>query len=173
MINPVAQNLAQTYQSPKKAETQKNTPTNPLLSEEGSRRATLAEKVREFRENQEVNREKMRRLTEDAENARAAAKEQAEHWRNQRIAMEIAARIMRGDNVPQEDKDFLLEHSPGMFKLDMSVRQRNENPEDYDQLSPRERQNEPLYGFDIKSNSSSPDGGSNLGATTQTMTPVS
>ncbi|MCL2874483.1 MAG: hypothetical protein FWE29_06105 [Defluviitaleaceae bacterium] len=67
------------------------------------------------------------------------AKEAAAHDRKMRIAFEIAARIMRGDNVPQSDKDFLLEHSPGLFKLAMSARNHNnENPEDHDALANEE-----------------------------------
>jgi len=54
--------------------------------------------------------------------AREAAEAQAEHFRKMRIAFEIAARIMRGDNVPQKDKDFLMKHSPGLFKLAMTAR---------------------------------------------------
>ena len=70
----------------------------------------------------------MRQMAEARETARA----QAEAWRIKRLVMEIAARIIRGDNVPQRDKDFLLEHSPGMFKLAMSLRDvNNEDPEDH------------------------------------------
>ena len=49
--------------------------------------------------------------------------------------MTIAARIMRGDNVPQSDKNFLIMQSPGLFMMAMSSRNpNNENPTDYDAL---------------------------------------
>ena len=52
------------------------------------------------------------------------------------LALRIAARIMRGDNVPQRDKDFLLEKNPGMYMLAMSTRNmNNDDPKDYDSLT--------------------------------------
>ncbi|MCL2575789.1 MAG: hypothetical protein FWE33_05085 [Defluviitaleaceae bacterium] len=59
---------------------------------------------------------------ENLEAAKEAADAQAEEFRKMRIAFEIAARIMRGDNVPQKDLDFLLKQSPGLFKMAMTAR---------------------------------------------------
>ncbi|MCL2620303.1 MAG: hypothetical protein FWD97_05140 [Defluviitaleaceae bacterium] len=155
MVNPITQNLIQPYQPRKKPDPAVNTTsaeTATQLSigdESDDRQALLREKLQEFREQQEISREKMRRMREDAANAREAAKAQVEYWRNQRLAMKIATRIKRGDNVPQRDKDFLLEQSPGMFKLAMSARQRNEDPKDYDSIAPEREQDNPAYGVDM------------------------
>jgi len=82
-------------------------------------------------------------LRDNLEAAREAADAQAEHFRKMRIAFKIAARIMRGDNVPQQDKDFLLEQSPGLFKLAMTARRMdNDDPEDHEALSDREDGND-------------------------------
>jgi len=64
--------------------------------------------VVELRERQTVLREKMREMARQMEQAREAARIQAEQFRLMRIALEIAARIMRGDNVPPCDKDFFV-----------------------------------------------------------------
>jgi len=59
-----------------------------------------------------------------------------DHSDKMRIAMKIARRIMNGDNVPPCDEEFLLEHSPGLFKLAISLRRHdNDDPEDYDSAS--------------------------------------
>jgi len=81
-------------------------------------------------------RDELARHAEQAESARQTAEIQGRHSRDMQKAMEIAARILNGDNVPQSDKDFLLETSPGMFKLAMSARRLDNNdPNDYDALA--------------------------------------
>ncbi|MCL2855901.1 MAG: hypothetical protein FWE21_09880 [Defluviitaleaceae bacterium] len=146
MISPITQSFTQPPLTTRKIE-QANTHTPAEANED--REKTMLERMQELHEQQEMHRENMRRLQEDAKNAREAAKAQAEYWRNQRIAMEIATRIMRGDNVPQEDKDFLLEHNPAMFKLAMSVRQQNEDAENHERLSPERESDCPSYGINM------------------------
>jgi hypothetical protein len=86
-------------------------------------------------------RDEIARLAEQAESARQTAEIQGRHSRDMQKAMEIAARILNGDNVPQSDKDFLLKTSPGMFKMATSARRfDNDNPNDYDALA-RDRAN--------------------------------
>ena len=80
-----------------------------------------------------------RRMSEQAQNAREAMREQNEELRRQRIAQQIAARIIRGDNVPIRDENFLLEVNPGLYKLAMSARNlNNDDPKDYDALSEKD-----------------------------------
>ena len=55
----------------------------------------------------------------------------AEKWRK---IMLIAARISAGDNVPPQDKAFLLEHSPGMYMLAKASQIANENPKDHESV---------------------------------------
>ena len=101
---------------------------------------SIADHVREIKNFVSDRRAERQARMEQMESAREQARIQAEIFRNMRIAMEIAARIMRGDNVPQSDKDFLLYHNPGMFKLAMTARNHhNEDPKDYEALAERER----------------------------------
>jgi len=77
-----------------------------------------------------------RRLARQTENMRRQIESQREQLRIMRLVAQIASRIMRGDNVPQSDKDFLLEHSPGKYKLAMSARNlNNDDPKDYQALA--------------------------------------
>ena len=48
--------------------------------------------------------------------------------------MLIVARISAGDNVPPQDKAFLLEHSPGMYMLAKASQVANENPKDHESV---------------------------------------
>ena len=108
-----------------------NQPNEPKI---GSK--TLSEHMQKLRERHAMMREQSARMREDLENARKMAEAQAEQMRKMQIAFEIAARITRGDNVPQMDKDFLLEQSPGLFKLAMSARNHdNDDPKDHDPIS--------------------------------------
>ena len=94
-------------------------PRTPMSEEEFQRLQIQA--LLEFaRKNAEV----MRQWAEDA------AKE-AEKWRK---IMLIAARISAGDNVPSQDKAFLLEHSPGMYMLAKASQVASENPKDHDSV---------------------------------------
>ena len=105
---------------------------NPRFEGHGS----IAEHMREMKNALRDFRAERQRHMEQMESAREAARAQAEAFRKMQIAMEIAARITRGDNVPQSDKDFLLEYSPKMFKLAMATRNHNnEDPKDYDALA--------------------------------------
>jgi hypothetical protein len=92
--------------------------------------------ISEAREHQAALRAERMELARQAQSAREAAEAQAEYMRLLQLAMQIAGRIMRGDNVPQSDKDFLLERSPGMYMLAMSARNHhNEDPKDYQALA--------------------------------------
>jgi len=75
--------------------------------------------------------ENMRR---DMESARSMAESLAEGDRRWQQMLEIFRRMMRGDNVPQSDQDFLAMESPGLFMMVMAAQQENENPRDYEQL---------------------------------------
>jgi hypothetical protein len=111
---------------------------------EQSKRLSIYEQLAEMRERQETLRANARRLKEELEAAREAAKAQADYFKIMRICMEIAARIIRGDNVPQSDEDFLLEHAPGLYKIAMSVRNYNkEDPEDHESLLDDDKEKSP------------------------------
>ena len=98
----------------------------------------IAEQIREAQNHLKQLRAERERLADQLQSAREQAEAQAEAFRKWRIALEIAARIMRGDNVPQSDKDFLLQQSPGLYKLAMSTRITKEDPEDLEAIAPDE-----------------------------------
>ena len=74
------------------------------------------------------------------QSAREAADGAAEAWRIKAKTLEIARRIIRGDNVPPADYSFLAEHNPELFKEAVTLRNISENddPEDHDALSERD-----------------------------------
>jgi len=99
----------------------------------------IGEQIREAKNHWNQARAERERLAEQLQSAKELAEAQAEAFRKWQIALEIASRIMRGDNVPLRDKEFLLEQSPGLYKLAMTTRNfANENPEDHEALSPDE-----------------------------------
>jgi hypothetical protein len=78
----------------------------------------------------------MEKLQKDMEAAKEAAKAAAEYWRNQLLAMKIAIRIIKGDDVPQVDYNFLQEHNQSLFSLALSLRNPDpEDPEEHEALS--------------------------------------
>ena len=62
--------------------------------------------------------------------AKDAAKE-AERWR--KIIL-IASRIASGGNVPPQDREFLLKHSPGMYMLVRASQVERDNPQRYESV---------------------------------------
>jgi len=130
--------------------------------------------------------EELRNVSQQMQQAREAGEAAAEAWRIKLKALRIAARIMNGDNVPQADYDFLMEHNPALFKLALSVRIPNEDPHDYDALSDGEGDNagtaaadvigaDALSGFGVPTSGGRPSvsSGSSGGGSTVRATPVS
>jgi hypothetical protein len=79
----------------------------------------------------------MEEMLRNMRDAQRASRENTNHWRNQRKAMQIAMRIMRGDNVPPRDYRFLAKHNLKMYKMAVSLRRVIEDPKDHDALSRR------------------------------------
>jgi len=78
-------------------------------------------------------------------------KEQAERMRK---VMKIAARIASGGNVPLRDREFLREHSPGMYMLANSLRIERKNPREYESvLSDENTHPNTIYSTVLASNS--------------------
>jgi len=84
---------------------------------------------------------KLADMHEQMRQARETAKAKGEALRIQMKALEIAMRIIRGDNVPHPDHQFLLEHDPGLYMKATSLRMPNDDPTDYDSLTDREYRN--------------------------------
>lgn len=65
-------------------------------------------------------------------------KEEAEKWR---MIMLIASRISSGANVPQQDMDFLMQNSPGMYLMAISSRAMAEdNEREYESITGNSRE---------------------------------
>jgi len=104
----------------------------------------LVEHILEARERKAAFRDKKMEMVRQTEAARQAAEAQIRYMRQLMLAKRIAARIMRGDNVPQRDKAFLLDKSPGMYKLAMSARNmNNDNPRNHQEALSRREERAP------------------------------
>lgn len=57
-----------------------------------------------------------------------------EGWESFGKCLEIAGRIAAGDNVPQQDMQYLQEHNPDLFMKAMLLRRPKEDPEDYESV---------------------------------------
>lgn len=110
------------------------------MSDEEFRRRTIEMLMQVARDNAEVFRQW----------AEVQA-EEAERWRK---VMLIAARIASGDNVPPQDREFLLTVSPGMYMLAVASQAHNDNPNDYESV---------LSDDEGDSNASQSNGSSGLG----------
>lgn len=82
----------------------------------------------------------MQIMREDAQKAREVAEMKAEEARRMLKVMKIAARIAAGHNVPIQDREFLMNESPGMYMLANSARTPQENPRDYETLLDNENE---------------------------------
>jgi hypothetical protein len=94
--------------------------TGIYVSDEEFRRQMMEALLSAARDNAEIYKQWAEMRAEEAERFRKI--------------MLIAARIAAGDNVPQADKDYLMENSPGMYALAMASRVERENPRDYESL---------------------------------------
>ncbi|MCL2616009.1 MAG: hypothetical protein FWD96_00020 [Defluviitaleaceae bacterium] len=68
------------------------------------------------------------------ESASVQADAKAEYLRKKLIALEIATRIMNGDEVPTQDHRFLAEFDIALYAKALSLRQPNDDPEKHDSL---------------------------------------
>ena len=105
------------------------------LADRLEHRANLRADSADLRNHHNSILEQLREMTQQMQQAREAGEAAAEAWRIKLKSLRIAVRIMNGDNVPQIDHDFLIEHNPGLYKMAMSARQHNDDPTDYDALS--------------------------------------
>ena len=91
-------------------------------------REALAEELQMLRAQSEEMRRQM-------EGARQQGEAKAEALRILRKSLEIAMRIMSGDNVPAADHRFLAENNPELYAKAITMRIAREDPIDYDRLS--------------------------------------
>ena len=54
------------------------------------------------------------------------------------LCSKIAARIRKGDKVPQKDLRYLLQHDPNLYLMATIMQEANDDPKKWDSLLPRE-----------------------------------
>ena len=91
-----------------------------MLEAAEAQKSAFALTLEQFREQQEMHDKAMEAMAKEME--------------KQRKAMIIAMRIAAGDNVPVQDKEFLLEQAPGMYMKAHLMRMHRDNPRDYDSI---------------------------------------
>jgi len=118
---------------------------------------------------EEFRRQMMQQMWESArENAevfRQVAEMRAEEMEIMRKVMLIASRIAAGDNVPIQDKKFLMENSPGMYMLANSSRVPKDDPEDYNSVLSDEEESVGYFQSGAESSTSNVNVSSNKGNT--------
>ena len=80
-------------------------------------------------------REEMRALLEGIRQAGEAGDGAAEAWKEKIRCLQIAMRIMSGNNVPKEDHRFLQEKDPELYSKSITMRAEKVDPKDHDRLS--------------------------------------
>jgi len=80
---------------------------------------------------------------EQMENARAQGEAAGESMKVQMKCMQIAMRIINGDEVPREDHRYLAEHDPKLYSEAMTRRMPKEKPHKYERLSEDEKSDRP------------------------------
>ena len=74
-------------------------------------------------------------LIQQLENSRAQADSQSKEMETKLKCLQIAMRIMRGDDVPWQDHRFLAENDSKLYLQAMSLRMENDDPERHKRLS--------------------------------------
>ena len=94
-------------------------------------------------------------LSQEMERVREYTDAAAESSKIQLKCMKIAMRIMAGDDVPEGDHRFLLEHAPELYGKAIMMRMQKEDPIKHKRLSDEDDFPDPLEEITGSSNSSS------------------
>ena len=60
-------------------------------------------------------------------------------WKEKILCLKIAMRIMSGDKVPLEDRRFLMEKDPELYRQAISLRHEKKDQKEYERLSENEK----------------------------------
>jgi len=74
-------------------------------------------------------------LLEELKKAKEANKAEADGWKTKIKCMQIAMRIMAGDNVPIEDHRYLAKNDMELYSKAISMRVEKQDPKEHDRLS--------------------------------------
>lgn len=92
---------------------------------------------------QEINRQDMenrRKLLEAKQRDKGELDALNESLKKMERCQKIAARIMRGDKVPPQDEQYLMEHDPDGYKLAIVCREPKEDPKEWESVLEEEDQ---------------------------------
>lgn len=136
-----SQNVARASANPEKSDTPVRTQKPAVGSKEDrlslSRQAVayLEEQNRQFQEKLEQHRrESAERVTHIAigkEQSDTDADSLGKAMKTMQKCQKIAARIMRGDKVPPEDEQYLMNNDPDGYKLALALRKPKKNPKEW------------------------------------------
>ena len=89
----------------------------------------------DFKDEMQKMRDEWSNFKNQLDNAIEQSEGAAKEWKIKIQCLQIAMRIMRGDNVPIEDERFLADHDIELFTKAITLRVPKEDPEEYDRLS--------------------------------------
>lgn len=98
---------------------------------DGTEKSDQKESVFQHLRDKQNSLNELLEMLEDSEQTIKAAVEQAKAMLR---CLKISAAIIRGDHVPPEDEQYLLEHEPEMHKMSVLLRRTKEDPEDCDSV---------------------------------------
>lgn len=99
---------------------------------------------------QEVNRRDMEDRREQAKQ-REEGDVLSESLKIMERCQKIAARIMRGDKVPPQDEQYLMERDPNGYKLALVCREPKEDPKEWESVLKEDEQSESAESADAAS----------------------
>lgn len=102
------------------------------LEEQSQRLAELLEQSQ--REPQERKKPAIWDIMDGAESGGAESERLGEELKVMQRCHKIAARIMRGDKVPPQDEQYLMQNDPDGYKLAMAMRRPKKHPKEWESV---------------------------------------
>ena len=93
-----------------------------------------AKKIIADKDNSESDNKTLREANEMLKDLKEMANQKDDIYGVYIKCLEISSRIIKGDNVPPKDIQFLAENEPKLFSDSILLRQEKSNPKDYDSL---------------------------------------
>jgi len=87
-------------------------------------------------------RNRYQELRDGLKRARDLGEGMSRAWKEKILCLKIAMRIMSGDKVPIEDKRFLAEKDPELYRQAISLRREKKDPKEYDRLSEKDEKDD-------------------------------
>ena len=116
---------------------------NVEISAEGMQKAGNSSDVKDDAQKIQKMTDELQGRVKQLENAREQGKSAADSAKILIKCIQIAMRIISGDNVPWEDHQYLAEHNPELYTEAMSRRMPKEKPYKHEKLSEDEKNDAP------------------------------